>query len=225
MPSDVSLSVLGDQDAPVTYTVPGAQEIIVKACQATFDGTDAVGSFLPIVQFVSPAGRVIATAQGPAIAAGSIGDVSFFPHVAAAASSSGSGIQYDTYPQSGDWLYSETTGEGGPNGAGVDFEDTGSGGIRFVASNTGYVIINANGQGDVNIGVNGDLTTIAGDSVQLDGQTGIVSVDNPHGTAYLYEAPYGFQAVASKGLMLLGLPPAPGAAGTLWSNGGVVTVA
>ena len=89
MPSDVSLSVLGDQDAPVTYTVPGAQEIVVKTCQATYDGTAAGGPFLPIVQFVSPAGRVIATAQGPSVAAGSIADVSFFPHVAAAAAAAG----------------------------------------------------------------------------------------------------------------------------------------
>ncbi len=88
MAGDVTILAQGDQDAPLAYVLPGAQEIIVKSCYASYDGTGASGDFLPVVQFISPAGQVVATAQAPKVTAGASADVSFFPRVAPQVASS-----------------------------------------------------------------------------------------------------------------------------------------
>ena len=89
MATDVAITAGQNQATPLPYVVPGAQEIIVKSCYASFDGTGAGGTFLPVVQFISPAGNVVAVGKGQATTAGDVADVSFFPRSSPAASSSG----------------------------------------------------------------------------------------------------------------------------------------
>lgn len=69
--------------APTDYTVPGAQELLVKAVRASIDGSGAASSFLPALQLLDPAGHVMWTAvdTSTSIAAGGSADVSWFPGV------------------------------------------------------------------------------------------------------------------------------------------------
>ena len=105
--ADTQIRGLGSSPAPLPYTVPGAQEIILKTLYAEFDGTGAASPWLPCIRIRAPGGGVVGEfiAQSP-VAAGSSADVSWSPFLVGA----GSGIQFDTYPQSGDWLEVATTG-------------------------------------------------------------------------------------------------------------------
>lgn len=93
--ADVTIAATGSTSAPLSYTVAGAQEIIIRSLFASFDGTGAAGAFLPCVQVVSPAGQVVIEAITDAsVAAGSSADVTFAPFLkgAAAASTAGAGL-------------------------------------------------------------------------------------------------------------------------------------
>lgn len=65
--------------APKDYTVPGAQQIVLRAARAQINGTPTTSSFIPVLQLVSPAGDVMWTASAPEVAAGASADVSWFP--------------------------------------------------------------------------------------------------------------------------------------------------
>lgn len=65
--------------APKDYTVPGAQEFILRAATATFDGSASTGSWQPALQLISPAGDVMWTACLPTVAAAGSANVSWFP--------------------------------------------------------------------------------------------------------------------------------------------------
>lgn len=70
----------GVSAAPLAYTVPGAQEIIVKALFATFDGSAAAAAFLPCVRVLAPGGKVVGEyITDSTVAAGASAEVSFFP--------------------------------------------------------------------------------------------------------------------------------------------------
>jgi len=131
--SDATLQVLRDAvvSAPFTYTVPGEQLLGLVAVRASFDGSGAAGAFLPSVQIKSAAGAVMVHAEGTSVAAGASADASFFPGVKAAATTGGSGLQFDTYPQSGTWFYADVTGSGGPDGWGFEVIDVNDNGTVF----------------------------------------------------------------------------------------------
>lgn len=85
---------------PDDYTVPGAQEIFVKAVRASLDGSGAASSFLPALQLLDPAGHVMWTAVNTSspVAAGGSADVSWFPGVkAAGGGSSSTGVAESAY--------------------------------------------------------------------------------------------------------------------------------
>lgn len=90
--ADVALLAGGALPAPLPYVIPGAQEIVVKAATATFDGSAAAAAFVPTLQIVAPNGTVLAScpASSP-VAAGASADVSWFPFVGAPASAFPSG--------------------------------------------------------------------------------------------------------------------------------------
>jgi hypothetical protein len=78
--ADVALLAPAVTTAPEGYQVPGAQEIIVKAITASYDGTGAGGSFVPTLQIVAPNGTVVANCPlGSTLAAGASADISWFP--------------------------------------------------------------------------------------------------------------------------------------------------
>jgi len=92
--ADLELFAPGLRAAPLTYQVPGGQEIGLKVLAATFDGTGAGSAWQPAIQIVGPSGQVLRTfALEPSLAAGVSADVTFFPGVkppaAAAAASAG----------------------------------------------------------------------------------------------------------------------------------------
>src|SRR5882724_5136327 len=92
--ADEVISIPSVETAPKEYTVPGAQEILLKCVRATFDGAGAGGDFLPTLEIVSPAGQVSGTfTADSAVAAGASAAVSWFPGVKAAKASGAAGIQ------------------------------------------------------------------------------------------------------------------------------------
>jgi len=149
--TDVQILTQNDQVSPLDYTIPAAQEIVPRAIFAECDGSGAGGAFLPTLQIISPSGHVVASCPAEQVAAGASADVSWFPRVAAQAKASGSGIQFDTEPQSGDWLDVETTGTDA-GGFGMHFTDSG-GGIKIEAVD--LMILEA---GNWNVVANGNLS-------------------------------------------------------------------
>lgn len=134
--------------APYTYEVPASLEVQPYTSTATFDGTGAGGNFVPVLSLYSQTGALLASVfpVGVVMAPGDIAEVTWLPPFGSAPSAApaSGGIQYDTYPQTGDWLYSDTTDPtGSPNGFGTDIEDSGSGGINIQATGTGNVVIEA----------------------------------------------------------------------------------
>jgi hypothetical protein len=76
----------------------------------------------------------------------------------------GGGIQFDTYPQAGQWLYVETDGpDGSPSGFGVEVFDNSGNGIDLASHLGGEVLLQTVGGGDVVIQPSGNLVlTFAG---------------------------------------------------------------
>ena len=269
-----------------TYTVPGADTIEPLAASVSYDGTGAAGAFMPCLSIYSQDGHLISrTFPSASVAMGSSSEVSFIPFVPPA-SGGGGGIQFDTEPQSGDWLYVETTGQGplipgrGAYGFAVRTSDALStlGGMLLTATQTGsgtadgldLFVTTANGN-HLGILLVSEATGSGRASGQLitcdaDGNghaQGFESDTTAHGTGHAYaviasaetdgggqargvdasaSATSGGNAIAgrfgasaagggtayavlvSAGLVDLKLPTSAGPAGTLWNNGGVVTV-
>jgi hypothetical protein len=87
--ADTQIRGLGTGSAPLSYTVPGSQEIVLKSLFASFDGSGAGGAFLPCVRIVAPGGGVVAEyIADSAVAAGSSAEVTFAPFLRGAASGS-----------------------------------------------------------------------------------------------------------------------------------------
>jgi hypothetical protein len=80
--ADVTIASLAVEAAPNAYTLPQAQEIILRSIRASFDGTSAAGTFVPVLQIFPPGGQVsFDYPVGLALAAGASADVSWFPKV------------------------------------------------------------------------------------------------------------------------------------------------
>lgn len=78
--ADVTISALGTEAAPLDYTVPGAQEILVKAAFASFDGSSSASAYRPAVRLIAPGNVVVGEwTTDSDVAAGASADVSFFP--------------------------------------------------------------------------------------------------------------------------------------------------
>jgi hypothetical protein len=132
---------------PEDYVIGGASDIDVLAIMGDWDGSGSGSDFLPVVQFLDAAGQVIAQAIGAVIAAGGSATVTFAPFLESKSVATGGGIQFDTSPQAGDWLYVETDNESGsPNGYGMEFNDQSGGGIK-VESLYGVEVLSAGSDG------------------------------------------------------------------------------
>lgn len=78
--ADVQIRGLGTSSAPLSYTVPGSQQIIVKALYASFDGGGAATQFYPCVRVIAPGGGIAGEyIAETAIDPGGSGDVSWAP--------------------------------------------------------------------------------------------------------------------------------------------------
>jgi len=79
---DQQVLVTGQADAPASFRVPGNGQIQPKAVYASFDGTSAVGDFLPALKIISDGGETVGVyPTETAVVAGASADVSWFPGV------------------------------------------------------------------------------------------------------------------------------------------------
>lgn len=79
--TDVAIIASEVAPAPQQYTLPGAQEILLKAVGCQVNGSAASGPFLPALQMLDPAGHVMWTAVNDSlpVAVGGSVLVSWFP--------------------------------------------------------------------------------------------------------------------------------------------------
>ena len=116
--ADISIQDPAVHPAPKSYTIAGAQEIILKGVSASFDGSGAASSWVPAVQIVDPSGHVVGTYPcGTALAAGASADVAWFPGVGGQSQATGSTTQaysplLDTPDNSGNTFPALTTANG-----------------------------------------------------------------------------------------------------------------
>lgn len=127
----------GSFTSPHAYTVPGAGEVQPYTATATYVNNSGQ-AILPALRLKSSSGNLLALVfPSTTIANGGSSEVSFVPPFGSAATSSagGTGIQFDTEPQSGSWLDVETTGADA-NGNAVTFTDNSGNGWTFL--NNGF---------------------------------------------------------------------------------------
>jgi hypothetical protein len=80
--------VTGTEATPAAFVVPGNGQIRPKTIFASYDGTGAAGSFVPAVKIISDGGETVGIFEcDTTLAAGASADVTWFPHVGAAAAS------------------------------------------------------------------------------------------------------------------------------------------
>lgn len=121
--ADIALISPGVNDAPEGYSVPGAQEIILKSITATYDGTAAAGPFIPTLQILAPNGAVLAACPtSTALVAGASADVSWFPRGSVGTGGGGGGgIQFNTDNEGG--YLDITTNNADPDHFGIKLQD------------------------------------------------------------------------------------------------------
>jgi hypothetical protein len=138
----------GTFPSPYKYTVPGAGEVQPYTATASYINSSGQ-AIKPALRIKSSSGNLLALVfPADTIANGATAEVTFVPPFgsAAASSPSGGGIQFDTDPQAGDWLVVTTTGTEPITGIGVQFTDSGGGGVNFETTGFG-----THGQGGVYI--------------------------------------------------------------------------
>lgn len=90
--ADLALVAGPTVDAELVYTIPGAQEIVLKQVRASFDGTLAAGSWQPLLSVIAPNGAILGEyVSDTTLAAGASADVTWFPRGAVSKTSSGGG--------------------------------------------------------------------------------------------------------------------------------------
>lgn len=188
--ADVALIAGGVEETPLDYTIPGAQEIIVKAATASFDGTSAAGGFVPTLLIKAPNGAVLAACPiGSTIAAGASADVSWFPRGGlSSGTGGGDGIQFTADgvygpANSGDALAIATNGPGTTgDGFAVSIVDSSDNGINLESSGGGVVQLH---NGATILGLN-DNAEVVGVLKAADAAALSVS-DATHGTWLLVD--------------------------------------
>jgi hypothetical protein len=124
---DTQILASGSASAPESYTVPNAQEIMIKAVACTFDGSGASGNFLPMLSIVPPGGvGPIECPMLTSVAAGASAEVSWFPGGLAQSTAS------NVYWLSSNLLY------GGPEGSPPDVDLVAAGAMTANAGTAYY---------------------------------------------------------------------------------------
>lgn len=78
--ADVQILAPGVSAAPLDYLIPGNQEIIIKALNASFNGASAAVSWQPAITVIAPSGKEVGTFPvANAVAAGASVDAAWFP--------------------------------------------------------------------------------------------------------------------------------------------------
>jgi hypothetical protein len=228
MPGTLQILGLGTSHVPLEYQVAGGQVLDLIAVNADFDGAAAGVNFEPVVEIVSDAGEVMARGVGPTITAGSSASVTFAPFLRSAGSSSGGGIDFNKInDHAADGTianYLDVRVDGGASNGGLDFQNTGDGGIALIDDGLGGVLIREK-SGTGGIAVRDDGT--GGIGIISRGNPGNISVTCQHGNIDLDTRPGNADITLNTGTgnVLTALPVAdPGVSGALWNNAGVVNV-
>ncbi len=155
--------------APLTYALKDSEAFSPQTISATFDGAAAAGPFLPCVTFLAQDGKVIARCPADvALGIGDVAEVTYAPFLrGAAASSSGSGIQFDTV-NTGGWLNVTTTSFNPGDSRAIYLHATGDGDDVVIDSEGGVFVNDVNGYGVTFLLTNGtggaaDFTVTAGE--------------------------------------------------------------
>jgi len=78
------------------------------------------------------------------------------------------GIQFDSYPQDGQWLYLETDGpDTTPSGFGVEVYDASGNGVDLASHSGGQITLQTVGGGAILLQASGDLVLIATGNVLM----------------------------------------------------------
>lgn len=117
--------VNGDGTTSLSFPIPAATIFSLESVYVEVD-TSGAGPTVATLTIADQSGQVIAKKrQSEAIAAGASGSASWALRLAdeAGATPAGGGIQFDTFPQAGEWLFVETTGPGTtPFGFGIELK-------------------------------------------------------------------------------------------------------
>ena len=143
--ADRQILAAGTGPAPLEYTVPNAQTILLKAAACVIDGSGAAGSYIPAVVIESDGGVVICRAADPSIviAAAASCEVSWFPGVNVQPASGGGGANMP-------WGFGKVNTLSCPSGSVTVVDFATSGLSRFFGSS---------GDGTVTLGNVGGGTT------------------------------------------------------------------
>ena len=213
----------GTQNAPAQRSNDGRNDWVLLAVDATFDGAAATASFVPAVQIVSDAGEEVGVFPlQDTLAAGDSASITFAPFLRSSAAS-GSGIQFDTEPQIGNWLEIETTGSDPTFSAGFalttasDIFVDSTGGNVSMFSDTGAVTI----AGNATAALQGNPAELQGGSdVNIEALNNNVNITAGSGTAAIT----GFDVQILIGHTDPGFQVNTQASGTLleiWNNGAI----
>lgn len=215
------VKVSSTQSTPEDYLLSGAASVDLLAVRAEFDGSGAAGDFLPVVQIVNEADEIMLTFTGEKVTAGDSASITFAPFLkAAAAASTGGGIQYDL-EQFGDWFFLGTTS--GNGGWGIFLNSQG------VSPGQG-ILIQADGVADnlhlfVTNNVGGMLLEDGGGGIIIREESGFGKVSiQDHGSGGTEIHTDSFLDVQAAQRIFLNLPTSAGPAGSLWNSAGTVKV-
>ncbi len=126
----------------------------------------------PVLTISEQTGVVIAKQeQSRAIAAGTSGTASWFLRAADEGAGGGSGIQFDTDPQTGDWLLVTTTGTNPSTFDGIDLVASGD----IVAHSDNRITLEGTNQVDLEsslVNASADVFLVSSDDIELTGGGG-----------------------------------------------------
>jgi hypothetical protein len=119
------LEIIGPRNgaAPLSYEIVESGTVDLQSVFARFDGSLASGPWRAALTIRAQNGTILGRVfPSDELAAGDSADVTFAPFLRGSTTStpSGGGIQFDTDPQSGDWLVVETT-DSVPSGTGAGY--------------------------------------------------------------------------------------------------------
>lgn len=223
---------LGTSPAPLEYLVPGNQPLDLVAVKADFDGSGSGTSFVPVVEILSDASHIMATAKGSTVAAGASATVTFATFLGGAGSdSAGGGIQFD-FDNEGGALFLHTR-DSGFSTVGFFVNDESADGILLQENANGPIVIEGTGSGQVAVRQDGSgqlLLRNTGDgglNIQNDGDGATLVNDFGSGGLRLRvtNANMLFRKQSSDNFVFDTLPTsAPATSGAIWNNAGVVNI-
>jgi hypothetical protein len=228
---------LGTSAAPLEYQFSGSQSFDLIAVKADFNGGAAAVDWVPVVEIVSDAGHVMAQAEGDTVPAGESRTVTFAPFLGrgTATPTPGTGIQFNTTPQSGGWLEVIATGQGGSENVGILLDSTKVGAFTGIeiTSLDGDLLLDTHGDGNIQVNTavgKPSAITVTSDAdgglnLTNTGPGGLNLTDSGGGGMFFHTFDGFTHRLTGGDFVITGLPTVnPGGSGIVWNNGGVLSI-